>query len=162
MSDSLWPHELYSLWNSPGQNIGVSSHFLLQGIFLTQELNLCLSHCRRILYIWATREALKNIKSNKGKQQITFKGTPFRLSAHFLNRNSISQKGMAWYIKSGERKEPTTKNTLWSKTLLQIWWRNQKLSRQAKVKRIQHHQTSFRTNVKGTSPGRKQEEETHL
>ena len=33
--------------------------------------------------------------------------------------------------------------------------RNQKLSRQAKVKRIQHHQTSFTTNAKGTSLGRK-------
>ena len=32
---------------------------------------------------------------------------------------------------------------------------NQKLSRQAKVKRIQHHQTSFTTNAKGTSLGRK-------
>ena len=34
-------------------------------------------------------------------------------------------------------------------------WRNQKFSRQAKVKRIQHHQTSLRTNAKGTSLGRK-------
>ena len=73
----------------------------------------------------------------------------------FLNRNSTSQKGMAWYIQSDEREEPTTKNTLPSMTLLQIWWRNQKLSRQAKVKRIQHHQTSFTTNAKGTSLGRK-------
>ena len=29
-------------------------------------------------------------------------------------------------------------------------WRNQKLFRQAKVKRIQYHLTSFTTNVKGT------------
>ena len=28
-SDSLWPHGLYSPWNSPGQNTGVGSHFLL-------------------------------------------------------------------------------------------------------------------------------------
>ena len=34
--------------------------------------------------------------------------------------------------------------------LLQIWWRNQHLSRQAKVKRIQHHKTSFKTNAKET------------
>ena len=31
MSDSLWPHGLYSLWNSPGQNTGVGSLSLLQG-----------------------------------------------------------------------------------------------------------------------------------
>ena len=35
------------------------------------------------------------------------------------------------------------------------WWRNQKLSRQARVKIIQHHQTSFTTNAKETSLGRK-------
>ena len=36
MSDSLQPHGLYSPWNSPGQNTGVSSLSLLQGIFPTQ------------------------------------------------------------------------------------------------------------------------------
>ena len=65
---------------------------------------------------------------------------------------------MAWYIQSDEREEPTTKDTLSRKTLLQIWWGNQELSRQAKVKRIQHHQSSFTTNAKGTSLGRKQGE----
>ena len=29
-------------WNTPGKNTGVGCHFLLQGIFLTQGLNLCL------------------------------------------------------------------------------------------------------------------------
>ena len=33
MSDSLRPHGLYSPWNSPGQNTGVGSLSLLQGIF---------------------------------------------------------------------------------------------------------------------------------
>ena len=40
-------------WDSPGMNTGVSCHFLLQGIFPTQESNLCLlwlQHCRQILY----------------------------------------------------------------------------------------------------------------
>ena len=39
-----------SPWNSPGQNTGVSSLALLQGIFPTQELNQDLLHCRQILY----------------------------------------------------------------------------------------------------------------
>ena len=47
--DSLWPHGLYSPWNSPGQNTGVSSLSLLQGTFPTQELNPGLPHCRQIL-----------------------------------------------------------------------------------------------------------------
>ena len=50
MSDSLRPHELYSPWNSPGQNTGVGSLSLLQGIFPTQESNQGLLHCRWILY----------------------------------------------------------------------------------------------------------------
>ena len=38
---------------------------------------------------------------------------------------------------------------------LQIQWRNQMLYGQAETKRIQHHQTSFTTNAKGNSLGRK-------
>ena len=36
MSNSLGPHGLYSPWNSPGQNTGLGSLSLLQGIFPTQ------------------------------------------------------------------------------------------------------------------------------
>ena len=48
VSDSLWPHGLYNPWNSPGQNTGVGTCSLLQGIFPTQESNAGLPHCRRI------------------------------------------------------------------------------------------------------------------
>ena len=50
VSKSLRPHGLYSPWNSPGQNTGVGSLSLLQGIFPTQGLNPGLPHCRWILY----------------------------------------------------------------------------------------------------------------
>ena len=50
MSDSLWPQGLNSPWNSPGQNTGMSSLFLLQGILPTQGLNPGFPHHRRILY----------------------------------------------------------------------------------------------------------------
>ena len=43
VSNSLHPHGLYSLWNSPGFS-------LLQWIFPTWELNWSLPHCRLILY----------------------------------------------------------------------------------------------------------------
>ena len=36
ISNSLWPHGLYRPCNSLGQNTGVSSHSLLQGIFPSQ------------------------------------------------------------------------------------------------------------------------------
>ena len=57
-SCSFQPHGLYSPWYSPGQNIGVGSSSLLQGIFLTQGLNPGMNpgllHCRQILYISAS------------------------------------------------------------------------------------------------------------
>ena len=59
MSNSLQPSGLQSTmilcpWDFSGKNSGVGCHFLFQGIFLTQELNLCLLqllHCRWILYL---------------------------------------------------------------------------------------------------------------
>ena len=37
MSDSLQPHVLQSPWNSPGQNTGVGSLSILQGIFQPRD-----------------------------------------------------------------------------------------------------------------------------
>ena len=56
----LWPTRLLSPWDFPGKNIGVGWHFLLQGIFPTQGLNLhflCLLCWRQILHHWAIKEA---------------------------------------------------------------------------------------------------------
>ena len=55
MSDCLQLHGLQPTrplcpWDSSGKNTGVVSISLLQGIFLTQGLNLGLLHCRQILY----------------------------------------------------------------------------------------------------------------
>ena len=49
LSDSLQPHGLQStrllrLWDYPSENTGVGCHFLFQGTFLIQGLNLCLLH----------------------------------------------------------------------------------------------------------------------
>ena len=38
-------------WNSTGKNIGVSCHFLLQELFLSQGSTPSLLYCRHILYI---------------------------------------------------------------------------------------------------------------
>ena len=50
LSSSLWPHGLYSPWNSPGQNTGVGSLSHFQRIFPTHRSNPGLLHCRWILY----------------------------------------------------------------------------------------------------------------
>ena len=59
--ETLWTvahTPLLRQWDSPDTNIGLGCHALLQGIFLTQGLNLSLLgllYCRQTLYCWATR-----------------------------------------------------------------------------------------------------------
>ena len=45
--------------DSPGKNAGVGCHAFLQGIFLTQELNPGLLHCRQILYHLSYRRRIQ-------------------------------------------------------------------------------------------------------
>ena len=52
VSDSLWPQGLSRLWNSPGQNTGVGSLSLLQGIFPAQGLNPGLRTAGRFFTSW--------------------------------------------------------------------------------------------------------------
>ena len=61
LSDSLQPHRLYSPWNSPGQNTGVGSLSLLQGIFPTQGWNPGLPHCRQVLYQLSHKESPRTL-----------------------------------------------------------------------------------------------------
>ena len=62
------PARLLCPLDSLGKNIGVGCNFLLQGIFLTQGLNLGLLHCRQILY-WL---------SSEGSPLISFVGDKFQ------------------------------------------------------------------------------------
>ena len=78
VSDSWWPHGLYSPWNSPGQNTGVGSLSLLQGIFPTQGSNTGLLHCRWILYHL----------TNKGSPRNTGVGSLSLLQWIFLTQES--------------------------------------------------------------------------
>ena len=53
----LQPIRLLCPWDSPGKNTEVGCHFLLDGIFLTQELNPGLPIAGRRFINWATQEA---------------------------------------------------------------------------------------------------------
>ena len=69
VSDSLRPYGLLPIrllrpWDFPGKSTGVDCHFLLQGIFPTQESNAGLLHCRQIL------------------SQLSYKGSPNSQSYH--------------------------------------------------------------------------------
>ena len=82
MTDSLqrcgrWPARLLCPWDVPGKNTEVGYHFLLQGIFLTQESNpylLCFLHLQVgslpveplnfIAFFFSTNEVKWEHKSN--------------------------------------------------------------------------------------------------
>ena len=73
VSNSLWPHGLYSPpgssvhGDSPGKNSGVDCHAPLQGIFPTQGLNPDLLHCRRILYHLSHQRSPYSVTSSANK-----------------------------------------------------------------------------------------------
>ena len=92
----------------------------------------------------------KILKAARENQKLTYKGILIRLSDDFSVETLQARREWQDILKVMKEK-PTTKITLPSKDLIQIWWRSQKLFRQVKAKRIQHHQTSFTTNAKETS-----------
>ena len=59
-SHGLQPTRLFHLWNFPGKNTGVGCHFLFQGFFPTQGLNLGLPHCRQSLYRLSHQGSLRD------------------------------------------------------------------------------------------------------
>ena len=73
MSNSLWPHELYTAHriNSPGQNTRMGSRSLLQGIFPTQGSNPGPLHCRQIVQHLSHQGSL-----TASPQNLTLKCTP--------------------------------------------------------------------------------------
>ena len=56
-SDSLWPHGLYSLWNSPGYNTGVDSLSLLQQTSPPRNQTRVFCIAGGFFANWAVREA---------------------------------------------------------------------------------------------------------
>ena len=78
------PTRLLHPWNFPGKNTGVGCHSLLQGIFLSQRLNLGLRHFRQMLYRLShqgSKHKERILKAAREKQQVTYKGNPIWLIA---------------------------------------------------------------------------------
>ena len=59
--------------DSLGKNTGVGNLSLLQGIFVTQELNQGLLHCRRILYQWSYQGSWHTANLNNRNEKHPFK-----------------------------------------------------------------------------------------
>ena len=69
----LHPTRLLCPWDSPGKNTGVGCHFLLQGVFPTQGLNLCLLN----------RQADSLPLSHQGNPMLCFRYRPDRIGISF-------------------------------------------------------------------------------
>ena len=74
-------------WDSPGKNTGGGCHFLLQGIFLTQEVNPCILH-------WQTGCYCCFFKPSEPQESVmvTFFQKHFLILclSHFINSHNIS------------------------------------------------------------------------
>ena len=94
------------------------------------------------------------LKAVREKQQITHKGIPIRLTAD-LSAETL-QARREWQdifkVMRGKHLQP---RLLYPARISFRFDGEIKSFTQAKPKRIQHHQTSFTTNAKGTSLGRK-------
>ena len=93
----------------------------------------------------------KILKAAREKQQITYKGIPIRLTAD-LSAETL-QARRAWQnifkVMKGKNLQPRLLYP--ARISFRFDGVIKNLYRQAKVKRIQHHQASFTTSAKGTS-----------
>ena len=94
-----------------------------------------------------TQDKERIVKAAREKA-VKLQGVSQRLSAETL------QARREWHDMVKVVKGKNTTNT--GKAFIQIWWRHQKLYRQAKAKTVHHHQTNFTKNVKGTSLSEKE------
>ena len=104
---TLW---LLCPWDSPGKNLGVGCHFLLWGIFQTQESNPGLLHCRQILYClsykgtqmigkkmkmvgksWHQSEGLLMVSRNKSFKPLGGRVVPFQATLLQLFRQNFKK-----------------------------------------------------------------------
>ena len=110
----------------------------------TKKINPRKNTPRHILIkLTKTKHKERVLKAAREKQQVTFKGNPMSLTADLSAETLQARTEWQDTFKVLKGEKSAIKITLLSKDLIQNWWRNQKLYRQAKVKRIQYHQTSY-------------------
>ena len=99
VSDSLWPHGLYSPWISQARILEWVDFPFSRGIFPTQGLNPNLPHCRQILY------------------QLSHDGSGMLLRLNTISSNEVDETG-PYYIEwsKPERKTPVqyTNTYIWN------------------------------------------------
>ena len=94
------------------------------------------------------------LKAAREKQQIIHKGLPIRITADLSIETLQARREWKDILKVMKEKNIQPR-LLYPARISFKMKRNQKLYRQAKAERIQHHQTSSSTNAKGSSLDRK-------
>ena len=98
----------------------------------------------------------KILKPTRVKQQITYKGTPIRLSADFSTETLQARREWHDVFKPMKGKNLQPRILYPADFHLDLTEKSKTFQKsKAKINRIQHHQISFTTNAKGTSRGRK-------
>ena len=102
-----------------------------------------------LIKLTKTKHKERILKAAREKQQVTYKGNPIHLTADLSAE--ILQARRKWQdifkVLKVKNRQPIL---LYLARILFKIDREKKLFRQAKVKRIQYHQTNFTTNIKGT------------
>ena len=100
----------------------------------------------RYILIKPTKTKYKErIKGRREKQQVTYKGNSTRIKADLSAETLQARREWQDIFKVLKEKNLQPRS---GKDLIQNRWGNKKHFRQAKVKKIQYHQTRFTTNVK--------------
>ena len=92
-------------WNSPGQNTGVGSLSLLQGIFPTQGLNPSLLHCRWVLYQLSRKGSSRRLEwvaysFSRGSSQLRNQTRVSCIAGGFFTNHSLIGQGSPSIIHS--------------------------------------------------------------
>ena len=96
-TNGLQPSRLLSPWDFPGRNAGVSCHFLLQGIFLTQGSNPSFLHWQGFFFFFLQL-------SHQGSPQLNYPLINRCRDSLFLptvEENTALEKGMGTEVVEG-------------------------------------------------------------
>ena len=96
------------------------------------------------------------LEAARGKQQIAHKGIPIRITAYLSIETLQDRREWQDILKVMKENNLQPRLLYPARISFKYEGENQKLYRQAKAERIQHHQTSSPTNAKGYSLDRKQ------
>ena len=103
-----------------------------------------------LIKLTKTKHKERILKASREKQQVIYKGNPIHLTADLSAETLQARREWQDIFKALKGKNLQPRLLYLARISFKIDGEIKKLYRQAKVKRIQYHQTSFTTNVKGT------------